>query len=48
MDVLIFVFAVGIVIIGGLYAWTFTKPGKNGWKLVRKQESEIWMQGSPH
>ena len=27
MDVLIFVFAVGIVIIGGLY-WTFTKPGK--------------------
>lgn len=28
MDVLIFVFAIGIVIIGGLYAWTFTKPGK--------------------
>lgn len=49
MDVLIFVFAVGIVIIGGLYAWTFTKPGKKmAGKLVRKQESEIWMQGSPH
>ena len=43
MDVLIFVFAVGIVIIGGLYAWTFTKPGKK-WL----EESEIWMQGSPH
>ena len=36
MDVLIFVFAVGIVIIGGLYAWTFTKQEKNGWKTCKK------------
>lgn len=28
MDVLIFVFAAGILIVGGLYAWTFTKHGK--------------------
>lgn len=28
MDALGFVFTVGIVIIGGLYLWTFTKSGK--------------------
>jgi hypothetical protein len=28
MDVLIFVFAVGVAIVGGLYLWTFTKSGK--------------------
>jgi hypothetical protein len=28
MDVLIFVYAVGVAIVGGLYAWTFTKSGK--------------------
>ena len=28
MDVLIFVFAVGVAIVGGLYIWTFTKSGK--------------------
>ena len=27
MDVLIFVYAVGVVIVGGIYAWTFTKSG---------------------
>jgi hypothetical protein len=28
MDALIFVFAVGAVIVSGIYIWTFTKPGK--------------------
>lgn len=28
MDVLIFVFGVGILIVGGIYLWTFTKKGK--------------------
>ena len=28
MEVLIFVYAVGVVIVGGIYAWTFTKSGK--------------------
>ena len=28
MDVLIFVFAVGVAIVGGLYLWIFTKSGK--------------------
>lgn len=28
MDVLIFVYAVGVAIVGGIYAWTFTKAGK--------------------
>lgn len=28
MDALGFVFTVGIVIIGGIYIWTFTKSGK--------------------
>lgn len=28
MDALIFVFGVGVAIVGGLYMWTFTKPGK--------------------
>ena len=49
MDVLIFVFAVGIVIIGGLYAWTFTKPGKKmAGKLVRKtRKRDMDARGSP-
>ena len=28
MEVLIFVFAVGVAIVGGIYLWTFTKSGK--------------------
>ena len=28
MDALIFVFAIGVIIVGGIYLWTFTKPGK--------------------
>lgn len=28
MDVLIFVFGVGILIVGGIYLWTFTNKGK--------------------
>lgn len=28
MDALIVIFVVGILIVGGIYAWTFTKPGK--------------------
>lgn len=28
MDALIFVFATGVAIVGGLYMWTFTKSGK--------------------
>ena len=28
MDTLIFIFATGTVIVGGLYLWTFTKRGK--------------------
>lgn len=28
MEALTFVFAVGAVIVGGLYLWTFTKKGK--------------------
>jgi hypothetical protein len=28
LSVLIFVFAVGVAIVGGLYLWTFTKSGK--------------------
>lgn len=28
MEVLIFVFAAGVVIVGGIYLWTFTKNGK--------------------
>ena len=29
MDVIVFVYAVGIVIVGGIYIWTFTKKGKD-------------------
>lgn len=28
MDVIVFVYAVGILIVGGIYLWTFTKSGK--------------------
>lgn len=28
MDVIVFVYAVGIIIVGGIYLWTFTKSGK--------------------
>lgn len=28
MDALGFIFTVGLVIVGGLYLWTFTKSGK--------------------
>jgi len=28
MEVLIFVYSVGVVIVGGLYIWTCTKSGK--------------------
>ena len=28
MEILAFVFGVGVVIVGGIYAWTFTKSGK--------------------
>ena len=28
MDGLIFVFGVGVAIVGGIYIWTFTKSGK--------------------
>lgn len=28
MDVLIAVFAIGTLIVGGIYLWTFTKNGK--------------------
>ena len=28
MDALIVIFSVGIAIVGGIYLWTFTKPGK--------------------
>lgn len=29
MNTLGFIFTVGIVIVGGIYAWTYTKSGKN-------------------
>lgn len=28
MEALGFIFTVGIIIVGGLYAWTYTKSGK--------------------
>lgn len=28
MDMLAFVYGVGCLIVGGIYAWTFTKSGK--------------------
>ncbi len=28
MDVLIFIFGVGVLVVGGIYVWTFTKSGK--------------------
>lgn len=28
MDALGFIFTVGIVVVGGIYLWTFTKSGK--------------------
>lgn len=28
MDALVFVFAVGAVVVGGIYLWTFTASGK--------------------
>lgn len=28
MDALGFIFTVGIVVVGGIYLWTFTKRGK--------------------
>ena len=28
MEILAFVFGIGVVIVGGIYAWTFTKSGK--------------------
>lgn len=28
MEALVVVFGIGAVIVGGLYAWTFTKSGK--------------------
>ena len=28
MDALVFIFTVGIVVVGGIYLWTFTKRGK--------------------
>lgn len=28
MEVLIFVFGVGVLVVGGIYIWTFTKSGK--------------------
>lgn len=30
MEALGFIFTVGIIIVGGLYAWTYTKSGKSG------------------
>lgn len=30
MDGLLVIFGVGVLIVGGLYAWTFTEKGKNG------------------
>lgn len=30
MDALGFIFTVGIVVVGGIYLWTFTKEEKNG------------------
>lgn len=28
MEMLAFVFGIGVVIVGGIYAWTFTKRGR--------------------
>ena len=28
MEILATIFAVGVAVVGGLYAWTFTKSGK--------------------
>lgn len=30
MNALGFIFTVGVVVVGGIYLWTFTKKGKNG------------------
>ena len=28
VDIIVFVYAIGIAIVGGIFVWTFTKSGK--------------------
>ena len=30
VDIIVFVYAIGIAVVGGIFAWTFTKSGKKG------------------